>query len=155
MSVTIPETSGATTEQIELAERQLGCELPEVWREFARRYDGARPADNIIAVPGNETGVRAFVPVLEAAACRDGIEGFPIHAVPIAEDGCGNYFWLDPTSGEVFFWDHEVEELTAPVAADFSLFLMQLRPFDASSVRLAPGQVRAVWVDPDFKPEFD
>lgn len=154
MSVMIPQTSGVSDEQLEAAEQQLGCSLPPAWREFVRRHDGATPTPNTFDVPGNQSGVRAFVPVLQAAVRRQQVEGFPPHGVPMAEDDCGNYVWLDPRSGAVFFWDHELNDPSALIAPDVEAFVVGLQPFDASSVKLEPGQVISAWVHPDFKSQF-
>jgi hypothetical protein len=155
MSVLIPETSALTEEQIAIAEEQLGCRLPTSYRAFVRRHDGAKPEDNIFDVPGNQSSVRRFVPLLNAAALRGQIEGFPANGVPIAEDDCGNYVWLTADTAAIFFWDHEIDAPSARIADDFDQFLASLQPFDPASVRLAPGQVRRAWINPDFKPKFD
>ncbi len=155
MAVVIPETEGASNTVISTAERQLSCRIPQSYRRFVSRHDGARPNNNILAVPGDEISVRKFVPVVEAAALRDGIEGFPPHAIAIAEDDCGNYVWLEPRTGAVFFWDHEQDEHGVLIADNFDDFLALLQPFDPSSIKLGPGQVISAWIDPDFKPEFD
>ncbi len=155
MSVIIPETDGVSDEQFKAAELRLGCRLPLAWREFTRRHDGASPSPNTFDVPDNRSGVRAFVPILEAADLRQQIEGFPLHGVPIAQDDCGNYIWLDPESGGVFFWDHEVDGPSSLIAPDVEAFVAGLQPFDASSVKLEPGQMISAWVHPDFKPQFD
>jgi len=86
---------------------------------------------------------------------RERIEGFPKKAIPIAEDSCGNYVWLDQETGAIFFWDHEIDGVGEKIAESFETFLTILQPFDPSSVRLRPGQVKSVWANPDFKPEFD
>lgn len=155
MGIDIPSTGGLNDLQIELAEKRLRCQLPPAWKEFARQHDGAVPQNNVFPTKDNETGVRCFISLLEAASLRQQIDGFPDRGVPIAEDGCGNYVWGDPATGAIFFWDHEIDELTAAIAPDLDSFLASLQPFDSSSVELAPGQVLEVWVHPDFKPEFD
>lgn len=155
MGIDIPATGGLSDLQIELAEKRLGCQLPTAWRVFARQHDGAVPQDNVFQTANNESGVRCFVPLLEAASPRQEIDGFPGQGVPIAEDGCGNYVWGDPVTGAIFFWDHEIDEPPSPIAPDLGSFLSTLQPFDPASVKLAPGQVLKVWVHPDFKPEFD
>jgi hypothetical protein len=52
-------------------------------------------------------------------------------------------------NGIVCFWDHETTEITT-LAVTFGDFLELLQPFDISSVKLKPGQVKRVWVDPEF-----
>ena len=52
-------------------------------------------------------------------------------------------------NGIVCFGDHETTEITT-LAVTFGDFLELLQPFDISSVKLKPGQVKRVWVDPEF-----
>lgn len=155
MPVKIPTTQGLSEYQIAAVERALGCTLPPSVRSFAQHHDGARPEDNTFDVPGNQSGVRTFISLADAPQLRSEIDGFPRTGVPIADDDCGNYVWLRPETGEIVFWDHEVEGEGIVIAQDFDLFLAMLRPFDSGSVRLQPGQVKRVWINPDFKPEFD
>ncbi|CAN7648139.1 SMI1/KNR4 family protein [Phenylobacterium sp. LjRoot225] len=150
MGIDIPATGGLSDLEIELAEKQLGCQLPTAWREFARQHDGAVPQDNLFQTTDNESGVRCFVPLLQAASLRQEIDGFPSQGVPMAEDGSGNYVWGDPATGAIFFWDHENDEPTVAIAPDLGSFLSSLQPFDPASVQLAPGQVKSAWIDPDF-----
>lgn len=150
MSVEIPSTQGLSDEQIAAAERLLGCTLPASLRSFAQHHDGAKPEDNTFDVPGNQSGVRTFISLADAAQLRAEIDGFPKTGVPIADDGCGNYVWLRPSTGEIVFWDHEVEGDGMVIAQDFDLFLATLRPFDSGNLKLQPGQVERVWIDPDF-----
>lgn len=153
MPVNIPRTDGLSEEQIAAAERALGCRLPASLRNFAQEHDGARPEDNAFDLPGNQSGVRTFISLADAPQLRRQIDGFPRAGVPIADDGCGNYVWLRPETGEILFWDHEVEGDGNIIAQDFGLFLATLRPFDSGSVKLRPGQLKGVWIDPDFLAE--
>ncbi len=155
MSVSIPHTNGLDDSAIRDAEVQLGCLIPSDYRTFVLKHDGATPAPNIFASSQNQSEVRRFVRLSEAASLRASIEGFPSKAIPVAEDSCGNYVWLDHKTGAVFFWDHELEQDGEKIADSFEAFLASLEPFDPQSVRLEPGQVKSVWVDPSFKPEFD
>lgn len=155
MAVKIPKTVGLSDPQIEAAERALGCVLPASFRAFVRDHDGATPEDNAFDLPGDEGGVRAFIPLSDAPERRHEIDGFPKTGVPVAEDDCGNYIWLRPETGEILFWDHEDEEAGVVIANDFESFIAVLRPYNKGSVVLKPGQVTRIWVDPDFKPEFD
>lgn len=78
------------------------------------------------------------------------VEGFPSKIIPFAEDGCGNFAYIEPVTGSVYFWDHEVEgdQKIAPNVGDF---ISRLAPFDAASVQLEPNQVRLAWIDPSFR----
>jgi hypothetical protein len=153
MPVEIPKTIGLSDEQIRAAERALGCTLPASVRAFVRDHDGARLADNAFDLPDNRGGVRSFISLTEASVLRQQIEGFPKRGLPIAEDGCGNYVWLEPETGEILFWDHEIEDDSILIANDFGAFLAALQPFDPMSVVLKPGQVQSAWIDSDFLAE--
>lgn len=62
------------------------------------------------------------------------------------EDDCGNEY-LKARDGEVFFWDHETEDIRL-LAESIPAFLSALRP--QPEVKLKPAQVKKVWIDPAF-----
>lgn len=148
MTVFIPETAPLQEADIRRAEFRLKCSLPFPFRRFVARHDGAEPQDNVFKTSDNASGVRNFVPISEAAALREQIEGFPKKAIPIAEDGCGNYVWLHQKTGQVFFWHHELESDGEKLAEDFDAFLQLLKTFDPGSV--PKPEVKSVWIDPEF-----
>jgi len=129
-------------------------ELPSTYLAFVTRHDGARPEDNSIITSGNEISVSGFVSVADAATLAFEIDGFPPKVIPLAADDCGNYFYVEPQTGAVYFWDHEVEGSDEKVAEDAARFAEMLEPFDVTRIERATGQVISVWVDPSFKPEF-
>jgi hypothetical protein len=129
-------------------------ELPPSYVEFVGKHDGAKPAANSFVTSDNEVGVSRFIPVAEAVDLAREIDGFPPQVIILAEDDCGNYFYVEPETGAVCFWDHEVDGADEQVAEDVSAFVAKLTPFDPERVELAPGQVRSAWVNPSFKPEF-
>jgi hypothetical protein len=89
--------------------------------------------------------------VAEIMKERAHIENIPAKAYPIAWAEGGNYIFIDEEkSGAVFFWDHEVPEEITELAANFGTFLDLLDPFDINTIELKPGQVKKVWVDPEF-----
>lgn len=156
MSVAIPLMPEPLKADIARLEEAIGRTLPFEYFEFVRTHNGATPESNSIPIgTDNESGVRCFVSVAEAVSLVDEIEGFPAETIPLAEDGCGNYFYVSLRSGSVFFWDHEIDGGDTKVASTLAEFVSALAPFDASAVKLAPGQVIYAWVDPSFKPEFD
>ncbi|RSU51184.1 SMI1/KNR4 family protein [Sphingobium yanoikuyae] len=132
----------------------LGQPLPPSYVDFVNHHDGATPGGNSIAISYNEVSVSRFIPSNEALKLAESIDGFPSSVIPIAEDDCGNYFYINPQCGAVFFWDHELEEDDAKIANDMSEFVDRLAPFDPTSIKLQPGQVKSAWIDPAFKPEF-
>lgn len=68
-----------------------------------------------------------------------------------AEDSNGNFFTID-SKGRVHFLDHETDERVhlAETLDEFGSKLKEPRDVD-----LPPHKVISVWVDPDFKPEFE
>jgi len=156
MTVAIPLMPEPLKNDIARLEEAIGGTLPLEYFEFVRTHDGATPESNSMPIgTDNESGVRTFVSVAEAVSLVSEIEGFPRETIPLAEDGCGNYFYVSLRSGGVFFWDHEIDDGDTKVASTLAEFVSALAPFDASAVKLAPGQVIYAWVDPTFKPEFD
>lgn len=69
-----------------------------------------------------------------------------VRDIAFAADGCGNYFVLGQ-GGCVQFWDHESGEFTE-LASSWSLFVSAL--YVPKPIELKPGQVKHVWVDPEF-----
>jgi len=140
------------SEQVILAlETGLHFKLSASFREFLQLHDGAKPDTNIFKIGDkDESGVRRFIPASEILSERKYIENIPPNAFPVAEDMCGNYVFVDEgKNGAVFFWDHETAEGTQ-LASTFHEFLNLLRPFDATTVKLKPGQVKKAWIDPEF-----
>lgn len=133
---------------------EIGSDLPAEYVKFVERYDGATPEPNSLMLANNEVGVSRFIPATEASRLANEIDGFPRNVIILAEDDCGNYFYIEPRTGSVYFWDHEIEGADELVASGAMQFAESLIPFDASTVKLAPGQVKRVWIDPSFKPEF-
>lgn len=67
----------------------------------------------------------------------------------IAEDECGNYFIQE--NFEVHFWDHETSESTVLAHSIKEFIAGCVYP---SEVELESGQVKSVWVDPEFAKKF-
>jgi hypothetical protein len=154
VSVRIPKTSQPSDEDLRNLSIAVGHDLPQTYVDFVRVHDGAEPESNSVRLRQNESGVRRFISAREASSVLSDVDGFPSAVVPLAEDGCGNFFYVDPKSGGVHFWDHELDGPDELVAADLNGFLEKLAQFDAAQFKLAPGQVRSAWVNPDFKPKF-
>lgn len=71
--------------------------------------------------------------------------------VVFAEDSNGNFFTLSQ-DGSVFFLDHETDERTQLCKSLIHFEELLQEPED---IELPPHSVISVWVDPNFKPEFD
>ncbi len=153
MRVKLQNGHPASEEAMNALEIALGCRLSDSFRTFLRTYDGAKPETNVFRInERNESGVNRFIPVREIAKARTQIENIPSKAYPVAWAEGGNYIFVDEDKdGAVFFWDHELPDEPTNLAADFGSFLELLEPFDVGRIQLKPGQVRKVWVDPEFR----
>ncbi len=154
MAVTIPAMPPPGEEALRELANHIGHELPPAYLAFVSKHDGAHPQDNSLATSDNEVGVSRFIPAAEAANLSQEVEGLPSGVIPFAEDDCGNFFYVNPATGAVHFWDHEVEGEDEQIAEDAADFVERLAPFDAKRVQLAPARVISAWIDPSFKPEF-
>jgi cell wall assembly regulator SMI1 len=94
-----PDVDGASSQELEDLERRLGRPLPAPLADWLRICRGAAIG------PGGFFGNRSDRPALDIPAC---LELFPEWAdkgwLPVAGDGCGNYYVLLP-SGQVGFVD--------------------------------------------------
>jgi hypothetical protein len=151
MKIRLQNGKPASEEAILALEAVLGCRLSDSFRAFAGAHDGAKPEPNIFRNSDSNCGVNRFIPVNEIQKERPRVENIPRRGYPVAWAEGGNYVFVDEDSnGAVFFWDHELPEESIELAATFSAFLDLLEPFDISTIQLKPGQVKKVWVDPEF-----
>ncbi len=123
--------------------------MPAELIDFVARNDGAEPETNVFKIgPANESGVNGFIPIKEIVNKMPRIENLPPRSFPVAWAEGGNYVSVNlAADGAVFFWDHERPDSVVRLASSFSTFL---EPFDVSSVKLKPAQVKKAWIDPDF-----
>lgn len=154
MAVTIPSMPKPGNDVLGELARNIGYSLPSSYVSFVNAHDGAEPETNSVTTRDNEVGISRFIPVNEAFHLAASIEGFPRGVIPFAEDDCGNYFYIEPQTGAVHFCDHEVEDTDERVAQDALVFAEMLMPFNPPTVQVSPAQVKRVWVNPSFKPEF-
>jgi cell wall assembly regulator SMI1 len=151
MSIGFKSGHSLSEAEVRAIEGALGVELPPDYREFVVLQDGAEPDTNIFSVGnGNDSGVNRFIPLRETHSERRYIDDVSVEFLPVAWAEGGNYVCLDLRRGGVFFWDHEEPSGDLKLAEGFSQFLEMLAPFDVKNVELNPGQVRKVWIDPDF-----
>ncbi|MEJ2664941.1 MAG: SMI1/KNR4 family protein [Spirochaetia bacterium] len=156
-----------TLEQLQSIEQLLGGKLPSDFKNFLMENNGGEPEINEFDIPDlkSGSGVSQFLSADEIINKKESMkERFVDEAWPIAQAEGGNYICLvtGKKSG-IYYWEHESEaEEGRPanfdnlfkVADTFSHFFDALKKFDISKNNLKPGQVKKVWVDPDFKPEF-
>ena len=152
MKIKLQDGKPASQDAIASLEAALGCRLSDSFRSFVATYDGARPQPNIFRVSdNNDCGVNEFIPVHEIEKVCRNVEKIGPRAYPVAWAECGNYVCVDEDrNGAVFFWDHEVPDEPTELAASFGSFLDLLEPFDIGTIPLKPGQVKKVWIDPEF-----
>ena len=152
MKIKLNNGKPAAEESIVALEAALGFPLSDSFRVFAKSQDGAKPEANIFKVShDNRCGVNRFIPVSEISKERTRLDHLGQRAYPVAWAEGGNYVIIDEgRHGAVFFWDHEAPKTPAELAGGFAAFHDLLEPFDAGMVRLEPGQVKRVWVDPEF-----
>jgi hypothetical protein len=152
MRIKLRNGKPASAVSILQVEAAIGRPLSDAFRSFVLSHDGARPETNILKISDNsDLGVSEFIPVNQILDARARIENIPDGAYPVAWAEGGNFIFVnEDKAGAVFFWDHELPDNSAQVANTFGEFLDLLEPFDIKSVRLKPGQVKKVWVDPDF-----
>src|SRR5580704_4066063 len=152
MKIKLTRGKPASDEMCASLEAALGCKLSESFRSFLRSNDGAKPEPNRFEIGDNNgAGVSEFIPANEILQERNYIENIPDKAYPVALAEGGNYVFIDEhKNGAVFFWDHELPEDITELAPNFGAFLDLLEPFDIETVVLKPGQVKRVWIHPDF-----
>lgn len=152
MKIKLTKGRPASQNDIAALERKLGESLPSEFLAFVAQSDGAEPETNIFKIgTTNESGVTAFIPVKEIGNEMPRIENLPDKSFPVAWAEGGNYIFINQTDGgAVFFWDHEQPESIVRLASGFRSFLELLEPFDVTTIKLKPGQVKKAWIDPDF-----
>jgi hypothetical protein len=135
-------------------EKEFGG-LPEGYRVFLKQHDGARPEENVFKIgEKNSASVERFIAASDIIHIRNSVDGFPGAMLPFARASGGNFVYLDPKSGTIHFWDHEDDSADAKLAESFDEFLATLEKFNLDQVKLKPGQVVKVRVNPNFKPKF-
>ena len=152
MKIKLYKGTAASEESIVAFQNFLGGTLSETVKKFLRSFDGAEPESNIFSAgEANESGVNRFIPLRSIPTEISRMRGLSWRAYPIAWAEGGNYVVIDENAqGAVFFWDHELVEPLTKIASDFDSFLDQLMPFDPSSIKLNPSQIKKAWVNPEF-----
>jgi len=152
MKVKLTKGRAASLREIATLQEEVGFSIPPEFLEFIAVNDGAEPETNIFKIGNsNESGVNRFIPISEIPKEISRVENLPNAVLPVAWAEGGNYVLIDQSqNGAIFFWDHELPDDTARLADNFRSFLDLLEPFDVSTIKLKPGQVRKAWIDPDF-----
>lgn len=152
MAISLPRTGAASEASLAELTEKYGP-LPPEYVEFLAIYDGAKPPSNVLEGTNYGVCVNSFLPASEIVNRANSVDDLPSSLMPFGEDDSGNFVCIGTDDHRVYFWDHEIDS-DKTIAESFADFLKRLEPFDLSSVKLKPGQVKRVWVNPDFKPEF-
>jgi hypothetical protein len=142
----------ASQDAIDVLQQKIGEPLVSDFLEFVAEHDAAEPETNTFKVgTANASGVNGFIPVAEILTETKRIENLPSRSFPVAWAEGGNYVILNQAEkGTVYFWDHEQPDQLVRLSNSFRLFLESLEPFDVSTIKLKPGQVKAAWINPEF-----
>lgn len=157
MKVVLKGGRRAAGSDIAALEALIRQPLDVEFRRFIEANNGADPEENSFPVEGvaHVGGVTEFIPIENVISERKFIDDIGSHAYPVACSEGGNYVILDQDQGgAIFFWDHEVQGGISRLADSFDAFLDMIEPFDASTIRPAPGQVKSAWIDPNFLKQF-
>jgi hypothetical protein len=152
MKLAFKNGGAASESDIEKLQLLISEKLPADFLEFVLKHDGSEPEPNTFQVGSiNESGVNRFIPIKEIQKETRRIENLSRSTFPVAWAEGGNYVLLNgDENGAMYFWDHERPDELIKLADSFGSFIASLRSFDVNSVQLSPGQVKKVWIDPDF-----
>ena len=123
---------GATPQEIERAEEQLGVRLPESYKAFLRHFGWASLEG--LELYGLGEDVPAYLDLVKVTLSErtQMRPRLPRRLVPLMNDGAGNHYCLDAASSEqgqrpVVFWDHNLGESQDPeyVAPDLETWLSE------------------------------
>ncbi len=114
----------ATEQQIQALEKQVGCSLPEEYRNFLKEYNGGRPNPDCVPVPGvkgiADVGVGSLFHLQPSKPGMDELSYeikrcerlVPRGHLPIAGGSDLYTLSLKPrTFGAVYWWFHETEDV--------------------------------------------
>lgn len=123
-------------------ERQIGCALPNDYREFLLATNGGNPKDagyfivkHALRKPESWVKIEFFYGLrrddgLTLSQAREIHHGsLPDNVLPVAYDGFGNqiYVHLEDDFGAVFFWSHDVDVEDEKMASSFTEFFDNLK----------------------------
>ncbi len=124
---------------IEALEASLGATLPEDYRNFLLEHNGGLVEPDVFEVQGDPNVTKSSIQILHGIAPGDYFDinkqisifenRIPSGTIPIGHDPSGNLLCLavsGPRAGTVYFWDHDLDNATFPLADSFSAFLSGL-----------------------------
>ena len=152
-------------EEIEAFERSQNLSLPKEYEGFLMQFSGGEPETNVFKITeNNDSGVNKFMDLGELASSLAVYKNrIPDWFLPIAHAEGGNLVGIGMSgdnTNKIFFWDHEGEELDESkkstnkniylLSDTLNSFLTNIEPFSIKDIKLRPGQVKSVWIDPEM-----
>jgi len=123
---------GATRQEIELAEEQLGVRLPGGYKAFLEQCGWASLEGMELYGLGEDVPLYLDLVEVTLSERTQMRPRLPSGLIPLMNDGAGNHYCLDAASSEqgqcpVVFWDHNLGESQAPeyVAPDLEAWLSE------------------------------
>lgn len=146
-----PPTKG----QIDDVEARLGFKIDPDCLKFLVDNNGAKFEQNIFRVSEKiSSGIDQLILFDRLPYERRLIAGqVGLDVLPIAYAEGGNYLCLSNNDmGAIYFLDHEIpgRDALTKIASSWEGFLDSLRPFDPKQIKMKPGQVKSVWINPDL-----
>lgn len=110
--MTIKRGITASEVEIESFEKRHGIRLPPTYSEFMRKRGGGTPEPNCVLDPSR--GLCLFVAsIFPLSDSRMAEQRFPLPApaetgfLAVGASGGGDHYLIDTQRGEVYYWDHE------------------------------------------------
>lgn len=136
---------GATSSEIETAERELGLKFPKSYREFLSKLGWLYCPFVTVCGLGADADWRTNLMAIVQSWWRevDADIRLPRNLIPVVDDGSGNVYCLDisqmhESECPVVFWDHEsfegADQVPVRVASNFYGWLVnEITELDSSS----------------------
>jgi cell wall assembly regulator SMI1 len=110
---------GATPQEIELAEEQLGVTFPRSYRAFLEQFGWASFEGMELYGLGEDVPTYLDLVRVTLSERSEMRPRLPSRLIPLMNDGAGNHYCLDVESLEqgecpVVFWDHNISESQDP-----------------------------------------
>jgi hypothetical protein len=151
--------TGATEADIQQLENDLGHRLPEDYRRFLAQINGGRPERISFPIQTSGEATNSVVDWLLTLNAKERnytitkfrrayVDRIPTGVIPIGCDPFGNLILLGTMGkdfGNVYFWDHELENMDEPTWENISFVAKSFTDFEQSlqKVCLETGEIIA------------
>ena len=125
-------------------EENIEFKLPNLYREFLKKYNGGETPNTSIKSNGVSSDVRAFYGLGDVK--YNNIKTLEINEIDkilltVAEDSFGNVFAIDLGEEKIYFIDHEKENEISLVEESFSEFVSKCKSEEISeAVKRSPEE---------------